>query len=146
MCPICTIGAAAGVGLSRWLKIDDVISGIWIGALILALGIWTWRWLYKRRAKKSVVILGILIILWWLLTFVPFYYTGVLDNTCKAIWDMNRLVFGSIIGVIAGAIGILVEKSVRSKKGGKAAFHFQKVVLPMSILIITSLIMAALCY
>jgi len=40
VCPVCSIAVAGGVGLSRWLGIDDTISGIWIGGLIISLAIW----------------------------------------------------------------------------------------------------------
>jgi len=31
VCPVCTVAAGAGVGLSRWLGIDDIIIGLWVG-------------------------------------------------------------------------------------------------------------------
>jgi hypothetical protein len=34
VCPVCTIAVAGGVGLCRYLGIDDLISGSWIGALL----------------------------------------------------------------------------------------------------------------
>lgn len=145
MCPVCTVGVAVGVGLSRWLKIDDAISGIWIGALILALAIWTWQWLYRKKDKKPFIVLGLLVFGFWLLTFIPLDYAGLLDG-CTTLGGMNRLVFGSLIGVIAAAIGILMDKYIRSKKEGKAAFSYQKVILPLSLLILASLIMASICY
>ena len=145
MCPVCTIGIAAGVGLSRWLKVDDAISGIWIGALILALAIWTWRWLYKKKTKKPLIGLALLTLAWWLLVFIPFYYIGLLKG-CMTILGINRLVFGSIVGVIIATMGILWDKYLRSKRGGKAAFPYQKVILPLSLLILGSLITALICY
>ena len=32
ICPVCTVAVGAGIGLSRWLGIDDSITGLWIGA------------------------------------------------------------------------------------------------------------------
>jgi len=37
MCPVCTIAVTAGVGLSRWLGVDDLISGLWVGGLLVSL-------------------------------------------------------------------------------------------------------------
>jgi hypothetical protein len=37
VCPVCTIAVAGGVGLCRYLGIDDLISGAWIGALLFSL-------------------------------------------------------------------------------------------------------------
>ena len=141
MCPICTIGLAAGVGLSRWLKVDDVISGLWIGALILALSIWTFNWLLKKREKKPFWVLLLCIVFWYLLTFVPFYYTGLLNLECQKILGLNRLVFGAGLGIIVAAISLKIENFVRKGPEKKRLFPFQKVIIPIVILLITSFIL-----
>lgn len=48
MCPVCTIGVVVGVGLSKYLGVDDLISGVWIGALLIYLTLWTSLWLNKK--------------------------------------------------------------------------------------------------
>ena len=141
MCPVCTVGVVAGLGLSRWLKIDDAISGLWIGALILALAIWFWRWLYQKKAQKPLSALLLLVVAFWLLTFLPLNYAGILEN-CRPLWGMNRLILSSIIGVLVALLGILLDKDIRAGKKGKAAFPYQKVVLPLTLLLLASLMMA----
>ena len=141
MCPVCTVGVVAGLGLSRWLKIDDAISGLWIGALILALAIWFWRWLYQKKAQKPFSALLLLVVAFWLLTFLPLNYAGILEN-CRPLWGMNRLILSSIIGVLVALLGILLDKDIRAGKKGKAAFPYQKVILPLTLLLLTSLMMA----
>ncbi len=141
MCPVCTVGVAAGLGLSRWLKVDDAISGLWIGALILALAIWFWRWLYQKKAQKPFSALLLLVVAFWLLTFLPLNYAGILEN-CRPLWGMNRLILSSIIGVLVALLGILLDKDIRTGKKGKAAFPYQKVVLPLTLLFLASLMMA----
>jgi len=49
VCPICTLAVGAGVGLSRWLGIDDTISGLWVGGLIVSLIYWTIDWLGEEK-------------------------------------------------------------------------------------------------
>lgn len=141
MCPVCTVGVAAGLGLSRWLKVDDAISGLWIGALILALAIWFWRWLYNKKSQKSFSALLLLVVSFWLLTFLPLNYAGILEN-CRSLWGMNRLILSSIIGTLAALLGIFLDKDLRAGRKGKAAFPYQKVILPLALLILASLIMA----
>lgn len=141
MCPICTVGLAAGVGLSRWLKVDDVISGLWIGALILALSIWTFNWLLKKKDKKPFWILIICVVVWYLLTFVPFYYTGMLNVECQKIIGLNRLVFGAGLGVLVAAIALWLENFARKGIEKKRLFPFQKVIIPIVILLIASIIL-----
>ncbi len=141
MCPICTVGLAAGVGLSRWLRVDDVISGLWIGALILALSIWTFNWLLKKREKKPFWVLLLCIVFWYLLTFVPFYYTGLLDTECQKILGLNRLVFGAGLGIVMAAVALKIENFARKGTEKKRLFPFQKVIIPIVILLITSFIL-----
>lgn len=141
MCPICTIGLAAGVGLSRWLKVDDVISGLWIGALILALAIWTFRWFLRKKEKKPFWILIVFVVLWYLLTFVPMYYTGMLDVECQKILGLNRLVFGAGLGVLVAAMALWLENFARKGTEKKRFFPFQKVIIPIVLLLITSFLL-----
>lgn len=141
MCPICTVGLAAGVGLSRWLRVDDVISGLWIGALILALSIWTFNWLLKKREKKPFWVLLLCIVFWYFLTFVPFYYTGLLDTECQKILGLNRLVFGAGLGIVMAAVALKIENFARKGTEKKRLFPFQKVIIPIVILLITSFIL-----
>ena len=49
VCPICVVAIGAGLGLSRWLGVDDLVSSVWIGAFLLTLVIWTIHWLKKKN-------------------------------------------------------------------------------------------------
>ena len=51
VCPICTVAAATGIGFSRWLGIDDTITGLWIGGLTVSLITWTIDWLGKKNIR-----------------------------------------------------------------------------------------------
>ena len=48
VCPVCTVAVGAGLEGMRLLGVDDVITGIWAGALTLSLFLWTVSWLKKR--------------------------------------------------------------------------------------------------
>lgn len=145
MCPLCTISIGAGLGLSRWLKVDDSITGLWIGALLLAFSIFTYNWLAKKMGKKSLFTFLIILIAYWFLSFLPLYASKIINTTCKTIFGLNRLVFGSLVGIIFAGIAILIDKLLRRIKEGKALFPYQKIILPISILIITSFIFNSFC-
>jgi len=61
VCPVCVVTVAGGIELSRLLKIDDLITGIWIGGLIVSLIYWTIDVLNKKninfKTKNLIVIL-----------------------------------------------------------------------------------------
>jgi len=51
VCPICTVAVATGIGFSRWLGIDDTITGLWIGGLTVSLKSIGWeRKIFDLRA------------------------------------------------------------------------------------------------
>ena len=49
VCPVCVVAIGAGLGFSRWFGIDDVVASIWIGALLVAITIWTLVWMKKKN-------------------------------------------------------------------------------------------------
>src|SRR3972149_8560098 len=77
MCPVCTVAVAAGIGLSRWLGVDDTITGLWIGGLIVALIWWTINWLNKKnirfKGRKILVVIGYLVLI-----ILPLHFMKIL--------------------------------------------------------------------
>src|SRR3989304_8183686 len=51
VCPVCTIAVGAGLGISRALGIDDAVTSVWIGGLILSMSFWFIDWIGKKRKK-----------------------------------------------------------------------------------------------
>jgi hypothetical protein len=146
MCPICTVGVVFSLGLSKWLGVDDSISGVWIGALILAFSLWTFNWIFSKRAKKPIVFLLITIIAYWLLTILPLYAMHIISNVgCLTFFGLNRLVFGSLLGIVLSGLAIMIDRLLRKYRGGNRLFPYQKVIIPIGILLIVSFILNAIC-
>ena len=139
VCPVCSVAAAGGVGLSRWLGIDDTISGIWIGGLIVSLSLWSLSWLDKKNIKfkfRSFLVL----LFFYLITFFPLYQMGFIGHSCYRLWDVDKLTLGIIFGSLTFSFGVLTDKLLRRKNNGKIYFYFQKVIIPVSFLILSSVI------
>ncbi len=142
MCPVCTVGIVAGVGFSRWLGVSDTISGLWVGAAIFAFSWLTAEWLAKRAKEKSKALLfGLSFAGWWILTVLPLGWIGIISPLAPKIFGINDLLFGIIAGVGFAGIAASLEKRMRQMKNGKAVFPYQKVVIPISLLIIVSIIL-----
>ena len=141
VCPICTIAVGAGIGLSRWLGIDDSITGLWIGGLTVSLITWTLSWFDKKKilfkGRAIITILG-----YYLLIVTPLYFMGIMGNPLNSICfcGLDKLVIGIIVGSIAFWFGAEWYYYLKAKNGGHAYFPFQKVVMPISPLIILSII------
>jgi hypothetical protein len=137
VCPVCVVTVAGGIELSRLLKIDDLITGLWIGGLIVSLIYWTIDVLNKKninfKAKNLIVILG-----WYLITYFSLYFSNIKSSVISGFLD--RLSLGTIIGSIAFWFGVEFHNYLKEKNNGKVYFPFQKVVVPVGIILILSLI------
>jgi len=139
ICPICTIAVGAGVGLSRWLGIDDTVTGLWIGALIVSSIWWTINWMNGKNIRfKGRKIL--LILMYYLVIIIPLYWSGIIGHYYNKIWGVDKLIFGIIIGSIVFLISVLWYQNLKKKNGDRAYFPFQKVAMPVGFLAIFSLI------
>lgn len=141
VCPICTVAVVAGVGLSRYLGIDDSISGLWIGGLTVSMITWTMSWYEKKninfKGKGLLTVTG-----YYLLIVVPLFFTGMIDNPLNTICTcgVDKLLIGIIVGSFGFWAGAEWYFYLKAKNDGHAYFPFQKVVMPVSPLIILSII------
>jgi len=141
VCPICTVAVGAGVGLSRWLGIDDSITGLWIGGLTVSMITWTISWFDKKnirfKGRTIATILG-----YYLLIVVPLFYSGIIMNPLHALCacGLDKLLVGIVVGSFGFWFGANWYYYLKEKNQGMAYFPFQKVVMPVSPLIILSVI------
>jgi len=139
ICPVCTIAVVAGVGLSRWLGVDDTISGLWIGGLTVSLIMWTINWLDAKKIKfKGRKIL--ITIAYYLLIAAPLYYTDIIGHPLNKLWGMDKIILGIILGSIAFLTSSLWYYSLKKKNNDRAHFPFQKVVMAISPILLLTLI------
>ena len=139
VCPVCTIAVGSCVGLARWLKIDDRITGLWVGALIVSLIIWTIDYLNRKNIKfKGRKILTF--VLYYALTIIPLYFTGLIGNPLNECWGIDRLLFGIIVGSLIFTGASLFHNYLKKKNNSKSYFPLQKVAFPVGFLAVASLI------
>lgn len=140
VCPVCTAVVVGGLGLSRFLGIDDTVSGIWVGGLLLSLSFWLTDWIRKKGWLKKLndnLLLFITALTFYLITFIPMILTNFIGHPANKIWGIDKLIFGTAIGSVAFLLGFYLDKKQR-KIYGKQFFQFQKVAFPVLLLIISS--------
>ena len=139
ICPVCTIAVGAGIGLSRWLGVDDTVTGLWVGALIVSSIMWTINWMnkknYRFKGRKILITVG-----YYLIIIVPLYWKGIIGHPFNRIWGVDKIVFGTIIGSIVFLASVLWYDDLKKKNNGKAYFPYQKVAMPVGFLAIFSAI------
>ena len=136
MCPVCTVAIAGGVGLSRWLGVDDTVTGVWVGGLLVSMTFWTINYLNAKKIKFFAM--NILIaVAYYLLTLIPLDYSEIIGHPYNKIWGIDKLIVGIAIGTVVTVVAMSLYELMK-RKNGKAHFPFEKVVLPVSTLILVS--------
>jgi hypothetical protein len=93
---------------------------------------------YKAKTKFKYLTPNITAA-FYLLVLVPLFFTGIIGLPHNALWGIDKILLGTFFGSAAFLLGLYLDKKVREVKG-KQLFNFQKVVFPVSALVIFSLL------
>lgn len=144
ICVVCTAAVSAGVGLSRWLGVDDTITGLWIGGLTVSLSLWTINWL----TGKNIKFFGrqpLIFLVYYFAVIWPLYHYNLAGHYLNKLCGVDKLILGIIVGSIGFIVGVLFNECLKKKNDNKVYFPFQKVVIPVSFLLLLSLIFYLIC-
>jgi len=144
ICVICTAAVGAGVGLSRWLGVDDTITGLWIGGLTLSVALWTINW----STGKNIKFFGrqpLIIALYYALLIWPLYHYNMIGHPLNKLCGTDKLLLGITVGSIGFIIAIIINEQLKKKNGGRVYFPFQKVIIPVGLLATLSLALYLIC-
>jgi hypothetical protein len=138
-CPVCVVAVAGGVGLSRWLGVDDTVTGLWVGALIVASIGWTYTFLKNRKwdfwGNKVLIA-----ILYYLVILGPLWRADIIGHPLNKIWGVDKLVVGVIVGSVFFLTGMLIYSPLKKKNNNRAHFPFEKIVLAIVPIVILSIV------
>jgi hypothetical protein len=138
-CPVCTVAVGAGVGLSRYFGIDDTITGVWIGGLMVSISFWTIDWLKKKKWDfkfRNFIVFAA----YYLLVVMPLYFMDIIGHPFNRIWGIDKLILGVIFGSIVFYLAGAWYQYLKKKNNGHAHFPMEKVVIPVGALVILSFI------
>ena len=140
-CPICAVGAVAGLELARVLGVDDSIVGLWVGGLLVAVSAWTVAWLAKKKWTFSGYAIATTLF-YYAITLVPMYYMKMLGAPVIAFqgWPLSRFVIAILPGSLIFWAAEEWYVDVKNMNGGKAHFPFEKIVFPLGSLLVASLV------
>lgn len=146
VCPVCTVAVGAGLEGARLLGVDDVITGIWAGGLTLSLFFRTAGWLKKRGVTNPLWQIVVPFVGYYALLGALYFMPGVLTFGANTLWGMDRFLLGVVVGTVAFWMGARWYVKIKRDNGGHARFAFQKVVVPLSFLMIATAVFAAIIY
>lgn len=138
VCPICVVAVGSGVGILREFGIDDLITGLWFGALILSSFYWILNLLEKKKINFKYKT-QIIFVLTYLLFIVPLFFTNIIKYGDE-IFGVNKFLISTVLGSIIFYVSVKFEKYLKKINKNKVLFYFQKVVIPIIFLGFVSLL------
>jgi ribulose 1,5-bisphosphate carboxylase large subunit-like protein len=75
----------------------------------------------------------------YLLVLIPLKLDHAIGIVRNRLWGIDKIILGTAVGSVAFLAGMWVDKKIRKVKG-KQLFAYQKVVFPVTALVISSLI------
>lgn len=141
-CPVCTVAVGAGLEGARVLGVDDVITGLWAGGLMLSLSAWTANYMATHGIKNRFLYLLNYVVYYGLLALIYVLPVGnpTLRFNATTLWGVDSFLLGVIVGSIVFWLAGKWYQNIKAKNGGHAWFPFQKVVWPLGALLIVTLI------
>jgi hypothetical protein len=142
-CP-CIVAAAVGIAVARYFGINDIVTGLWIGAMLYLTGVWTEdeikKYLRRRNryddyARHKKIAMHLLLV--YGITAVSVYflwYFGYFSGFSVIVYGarINSLLLGTAIGVVLTLFTSLANKELWHL-GIKA--RFQKAALITIVLL-----------
>jgi len=139
VCPVCVVAVGAGVGFSRWLGVDDTITGVWIGGLTLSIALWTIDWLRRKNfnfpGRKMLTVIA-----YYVLVYVSLVWTNIVGHPLNKLWGYDKLLLGIVVGSIFFLLGNALYIYMKKRNNNHAYFPFQKVAMPVSLLAVATII------
>lgn len=138
-CPLCAGATGAVAATTRIFGIDDLIVGTFIGGFVISTAYWFHRILLKKNKNKSYIRfqLPVIIIVSLLLTFITFYFAGLVGNNIL-IFGIDKILvgtfFGSLITIFAFGFNAFLKKIY-----GRSFFPLQAIALTFIFLLLASL-------
>ncbi len=136
-CPLCLVAAGTGVGLSEYLGINDLITGLWLGASLVSLVAWSIKLPIINQIKGRL--LGTVVIYYGSLWYV-LKRQRLIGHELNRLYGIDRLILGIIVGSLSFYGFHVLYLYLKKRNNGRPYFAYQKVIMPVSGLLILSVI------
>ncbi|MCX6706016.1 MAG: hypothetical protein NTV24_02815 [Candidatus Woesebacteria bacterium] len=136
-CPLCVAGAGVGLTLSRWVGVDDSITGLWMGAFLGAMSFWIYSSLVRKIKKTNLVWLKPLIYVLVFASTIWSFYKFNLVLRMGRMFGLDKLTFGIIAGGTAFYLVDEINNLVIRIKG-KTFFPYQRIIVGLGSIFLLS--------
>jgi glutaredoxin-related protein len=145
VCPVCTVAVGAGLGFSRYLGIDDTITSLWIGGLIVSTIYWIIDWLSKRNITSRFSKLTTVLVT-YILVLAPLYWGEIIGLKNNLLWGMDKVLLGTTVGSVVFWAGGNLHFYIKRRNRNKVVIPFQKVVVPVGSLLLATIVFYLIIY
>ena len=141
-CPICIVTVGGGMLIAKKLGVDDFLVSIWISALNTAIAFYLADKFQNDKIlfKKVLSNPWLLSILFLAFTLIYFATTNQIGHPYNKLLGIDKIIFGQVLGMLVMFTGNFLYSYFKSKNGGKAIFPYSKVVFPVGLVLLTTLI------
>jgi len=144
MCgPLCAIGIAGGLQISRWLGINDLTLGLWIGALILSLSFQFNRFLIKKGWSFKFSF-WLILILTFVFSFMPLM-NDLFSGKASLYCGVPQIIIGAILGGLVLFLADKINDAIIKKHHNRVYFYYQRTIVPIIALILLSIFAKTIC-
>ena len=135
-CPVCVVTVGGGLILAEKLGIDTLLVSIWIAGLNTAISFMIADKIKKPGIWKN----GYLWSLIFLATALGYVYWTGQAGVGNNLWGIDKSVLGMSLGTGLFFGAVQLDKFIRSKREGKVLFYYQKVIIPLVSLLLTTIV------
>lgn len=140
-CPVCVVTVGGGMLLAKKFGVDDFLVSIWISALNTALSFWIATGMREKSLKpKFLHNPWIFSFLMFAMTISYFQFTDQIGHAGNKLLGMDKILFGQTLGMLVMFVGNFIYGFTKYRNGGKTLFPYAKVVFPVGLVIITTII------
>lgn len=140
-CPVCVVTVGGGMLLAKKFGVDDFLVSIWISALNTALSFWIATGMREKSLRPKFLHNP------WLFSFLMlamtlsyFQFTDQIGHPSNKLLGLDKILFGQVLGMFVMFLGNLIYGFTKYKNGGKTLFPYAKVIFPVGLVIIATII------
>ena len=71
----------------------------------------------------------------------PLYWSKMIGITGNILWGVDKVLLGTVKGAGMFLLGVVIDKWLRTTNNGKVYVYYQKVIIPVFLLSVTSFIL-----
>lgn len=134
-CPVCIVTVGGGLFIAKKLGLDSLLTALWISGLNVAISFWFVSFIKKPKLLKNPFLWTIIMLA---STYIYLVSTKQMYHKNDTFLHIDKVLVGLVAGTFVWLSGIGVDKLMRKYNNGKVFFFYQKVIVPLTLLIVAS--------